>query len=130
MRLLLDTHTWLWNLLEPARLSRRAARALRAPSNEMFISAISVWEPLLLARKGRVVLEPDASSWLRTALSVTPAQVLPIDHAVALRTHDLAGYRTRDPADRFIVATAVEHGLTIVTADRAMRAFSGVPTLW
>lgn len=59
MRLLLDTHILLWALLEPARLSKRVATALQDPANELWVSPISTWEMILLAEKGRVILEPD-----------------------------------------------------------------------
>ena len=58
LRLLLDTHIWLWSALEPGRLSERVSRALDDPKNELWLSPISVWETLVLARKARVALYP------------------------------------------------------------------------
>ena len=57
MRLLLDTHIWLWSLLEPKNLSRRVSQALESPSNELWLSPVSTWEFFLLARKKRIVLD-------------------------------------------------------------------------
>ncbi|MGA3024256.1 MAG: hypothetical protein ABSF98_05760 [Bryobacteraceae bacterium] len=62
MKLLLDTHIWLWSVGNPARLSRRVARALGNPANELWVSPISTWEILGLCRKGRIVLKPDAAA--------------------------------------------------------------------
>ena len=72
MKLLLDTHILLWALLEPDRLNRRVASELRSPKNEIWLSPISVWETLILAEKGRIVLDPDPVSWMRTVLSRLP----------------------------------------------------------
>ena len=116
MGLLLDTHIWLWSLLDPDRLSDAVKRALRSPEGELRLSSISVWEALLLAERGRVTLEPDPHRWLRRAMSVVPIVETPItiDVALASRTIDV---EHQDPADRFIVATAKVHGLKLVTAD-------------
>lgn len=59
MKLLLDTHIFVWNLLEPRRLAPRVAGALEDPSNELWLSPIVVWEILVLAEKGRLTLRPD-----------------------------------------------------------------------
>ena len=116
MGLLLDTHIWLWSLLDPDRLGDSARHALRSREDELRISPISVWEALLLAERGRVALDPDPHRWLRKAMSIAPVAEAPltIDVALASRTVDV---EHQDPADRFIVATAKVHGLTLVTAD-------------
>ena len=116
MGLLLDTHIWLWSLLEPERLSRPVKRALQSQERELRLSSISVWEALLLAERGRVTLRPDPRRWLRKALSVVPIVEAPVtaDVALASRTIDLDH---QDPADRFIAATAKVYGLRLVTAD-------------
>ena len=116
MALLLDTHIWLWSLLDPDRLSEPVKRAFRSAEGELRLSSISVWEALLLAERGRVTLTPDPHRWLRKAMSVTPIVEVPItiDVALASRTIDV---EHQDPADRFIVATAQVHGLELVTAD-------------
>ena len=119
MNLLLDTHIWLWSMLEPGRLSRRARRELTAPANTLTLSPVSVWEALVLADKGRVVLHPDPWSWIRTALTVRPMNETPVTFEVAFGSRSIRlGHA--DPADRFIAATAMVHDLTLVTADAAL----------
>ncbi len=119
MNLLLDTHIWLWSMLEPDRLSRRARRELIAPANTLALSPVSVWEALVLADKGRVVLHPDPWSWIRTALTVRPMNENPVTFEVAFGSRSIRlGHD--DPADRFIAATAMVHDLTLVTADAAL----------
>ncbi len=116
MGLLLDTHIWLWSLLDPGRLADSARLTLLSRKSDLRLSPISVWEALLLAERGRVVLSPDPHRWLRKAMSVAPVAEAPltIDVALASRAVDL---EHQDPADRFIVATARVHGLTLLTAD-------------
>ena len=119
MNLLLDTHIWLWSLLDPQQLSSRARRALTEPSNTLALSPVSVWEALVLAEKGRVLLRPDPWSWIRTALTVRPMHEIPVTFGIAFGSRSIRlGHD--DPADRFIAATAMIHRLTLVTADRSL----------
>ena len=128
MKLLLDTHIWLWSALEPARLSKRVSRALDDSTNELWLSPMSVWEALVLARKKRVALEPSPEQWVRRALVELPIHEAPVNHEVAIRSETIRlGHN--DPADRFIVATALVHDLTLVTADRRLLKGRHVPTL-
>jgi PIN domain nuclease of toxin-antitoxin system len=63
VKLLLDTHIWLWSLAEPARLGRRLRHQLRDRSNQLWLSPVSSWEALLLNTKGRIRLHGDLSEW-------------------------------------------------------------------
>lgn len=121
MPLLLDTHVWLWSLLDPARLSQRTHALLGSSEAALHVSPITLWETLLLAERGRLALRPDPSSWLQEALARSPAEETPLDFEVALasRSIDLAH---QDPADRFIAATAKVYGLTLLTADARLLA--------
>jgi len=130
VRLLLDTHVWLWRLLDPERISAEAERAISDRESDLFLSPISVWETLVLARKGRLTLEPSPGEWVLDALRRSAMTAVPLTHGIAHRSEALEGFATEDPADRFLVATALEHDLTVVTADGAMRAFVPLPTLW
>ncbi len=128
MNLLLDTHIWLWSLLEPDRLSRRAREQLTDPANTLALSPVSVWEALVLAEKERVLLHPDPWSWIRTALSVRPMQEVPVTFDIAFGSRSI-GLEHDDPADRFIAATAMVHGLTLVTADRSILRCADIEVL-
>lgn len=116
MKLLLDTHVWLWSLLEPSRLSARATAALSDSGNEKWLSPISVWETLILAERGRLALAPDAEGWVRRQLASTPLRQAPFDHEVVVVSRILR-LPHQDPADRFIAATARVHDMTLVTSD-------------
>ncbi len=128
MRLLLDTHIWLWSALEPARLSARVRRVLDDSKNDLWLSPISVWEALVLARKKRVILEPSPEQWVRRALAQLPLHDATMNQEIAIRSETIAlGHD--DPADRFLVATALVHDLRLVTADRRLINSRQVPTL-
>lgn len=119
MRLLLDTHIWIWSLLEPERLARRVARKLQDPTNELWLSPISVWETLLLAERGRIQLEVSPIRWIRAVLREFPVRDATLTREVATlsRAVDLPH---QDPADRFIAASAIVYDLTLVTADERL----------
>jgi len=101
---------------------------LQSGEAELFLSPVSVWESLLLAERGRVVLNPDPHRWLRKAMSISPVTEVPltIDVAIAIRAVDL---EHQDPADRFIAATAKAHSLTPVTADTRLLRCSDIDLL-
>jgi PIN domain nuclease of toxin-antitoxin system len=128
VKLLLDTHIWLWSLLDPDRLGRRTRAALAEPSTETWLSPITIWETLLLAEKGRVALEPDAERWVREQLARVPVREAPLNAEVAITSRRLV-VSSDDPADRFLAATAVVYQLTLVTADRRLRRIKSVTVL-
>lgn len=130
MRLLLDTHVWIWRLLAPERLSDDAERAVADRESTLHLSPISTWETLVLARKGRLSLMPSPAEWVLDALRRTALTTVPLSHGIALRSEALPGLESADPADRFLVATALEYELVLVTADAAIRGFKPVETLW
>lgn len=119
MKLLLDTHIWLWSVLAPERLSPRVRRALRDQRNELWLSPISVWELTVLSAKGRVVLKEEVATWVSRAISAGPLREAPLTHEISLETTNLQ-MPHHDPADYFLAATARVLGLTLVTADERL----------
>jgi PIN domain nuclease of toxin-antitoxin system len=116
VKLLLDTHIWLWSLLEPEKLTHRVAAELESPKNELWLSPISIWEFLIQVEKGRVVLDRDPREWIVAVQEVVPYREAPLTGEVASRSR-LVDLPHQDPADRFIAATAEVYGLTLVTSD-------------
>jgi PIN domain nuclease of toxin-antitoxin system len=116
--ILLDTHVVHWWSAEPKRVSSRARKALE-DADELVVAAISWYELAWLAKHERITVNVPIRSWLQglgaqlRTIGVTPAIA---DTAVALPS-SFPG----DPADRLIYATAIEHGLGLVTKDRAIR---------
>ena len=119
MHLLLDTHVWLWSLMEPARLSSRTRDRLVSPRSSLHLCSVSVWEVLVLAEKGRIALDGAPASWLREALAGSPVTETPLTFDVALVSRSIE-LPHGDPADRFIAASAKVFGLTLITADRRL----------
>jgi PIN domain nuclease of toxin-antitoxin system len=119
MKLLLDTHIWVWSALDRARLARRVISALENPANELWLSPISLWEVLTLCQKGRLTLHPNPAAWIENTLDAVPLREAQITYQVAQETGRLQ-LPHRDPADRFLLATARVFDLTLVTADERL----------
>jgi len=119
MNFLLDTHIWIWSLLEPDRLRPNIALALENPANDLWLSPISVWEFLILNEKRRVVLECDPAKWLERVFKKIHFKEAPLTHQVAIESR-LMGLPHQDPADRFLAATAYVFDLTLITADERL----------
>jgi PIN domain nuclease of toxin-antitoxin system len=119
MRLLLDTHIWVWSALDRARLSARLTATLENPNNELWLSPISLWEVLTLCQKQRLTLHPNPQAWIANALDAVPMREAQISYQVAQETARVQ-LPHRDPADRFLVATARVFDLTLVTADETL----------
>ena len=126
MRLLLDTHIWLWSLREVTRLGAGVRNALRNPENELWLSPISSWEALILHEKGRVHLVGDLDDWV--ADSTAPFLEAPLTHEI-VRISRMLPLPQRDPADRFLAATAKVLDLTLVTADANLLGLGEIATL-
>jgi len=125
LKLLLDTHIWLWGLREPNRLGPRTLSNLRDSANEIWLSPISTWEALLLHSKGKIHLKVDLAEWL--AESTEGTREAPLTHEIALVAQQLPLHR--DPADRFLAATAKVLDLTLVTADERLLGLGNIRTL-
>jgi PIN domain nuclease of toxin-antitoxin system len=129
VKLLLDTHTLLWVLMEPHRLSVRAAGLLRDPTNEVLVSAASAWE---IATKHRLGKLPHAAPILAAYsahLARLRARDLAVSPAHALRAGGLMADQ-RDPFDRMLAAQSMLEGVPLVTNDPAFEAFAELTTLW
>ena len=128
MNLLLDTHIWIWNHLAPEKISSEVNAILAATENELWLSPVSVWELIVLVEKKRLELEKDLHDWVQQSKRELMLQEAPLSWEVAdeLRVTIL---RQRDPADRFLVATARVYGLTLVTADEHLMNVPGLSVL-
>ena len=121
--ILLDTHVWLWWLLEEGNLSKEERVTLdgKAANGEVIISAASVWEAELLHRKGRIKLSPDFETWIKIATKPEVCKVVPITEEIILAQAKLPENFSEDPADRLIVATALNFGYPLATKDERLQ---------
>jgi PIN domain nuclease of toxin-antitoxin system len=116
VKLLLDTHIWLWYALGNPKLSDNLRSIIAADTTELWLSPISVWEVVLLAEKGRISLQSDANTWIDQSLKLLGIYEAPLNHQIALLSRQV-DLPHQDPADRFIVATAVYYKLQLATVD-------------
>jgi PIN domain nuclease of toxin-antitoxin system len=128
LKLLLDTHIWVWALVAINNLSRRVRAEIASPKNELWLSPISVWEVMLLCEKGRLLANEDSHAWVSRALRSIPTIEAPLTHEVAIESRRIA-LPHDDPADRFLAATAKVFGLTLVTADTRLLGCRGIKVL-
>ncbi len=118
--LLLDTHIWLWYAEGISdRLRPESVKKLDAARMEdgLLVSAISVWEIGAQSAKGRIQLSVPLRDWVEKALDVPGIRFAPLDAAAAAESTLLPGEPHRDPADRFLIATARTQGLALATRD-------------
>jgi PIN domain nuclease of toxin-antitoxin system len=130
--ILLDTHALVWWVAEPKSLSARARRAVQsaASSNELAVSAMSLFEISTLLRRGRLDLGIQADRWFRALLSLPELAIEPVSAEIAWAAGQFTGDFPGDPADRIIAATARVLDAKLVTADEKLRSASAVETLW
>jgi len=125
LKLLLDTHIWLWLTIDPKRLGRSTLRILKDEQNELWLSPISTWEALTLHHKGRVNLHGELTAWVAQATAGMKEAVLTHEIMIAARQLSLH----QDPSDRMLAATAQVLDLTLVTADTRLLGLGNIKTL-
>jgi PIN domain nuclease of toxin-antitoxin system len=130
--ILLDTHALLWWVADRGRMGREATKSIDKAlrKDEMLgVSSFSVLEIALLAARGRLRLKPNADVWIEKVEALPVLAFYPVDNRIARRAVSIQ-LDTRDPADRIIVATAIEHDATLITGDKKLRACELVKTVW
>ncbi len=128
MKLLLDTHVWIWYLSGNESLSETLQTAINDDNNELWLSPISIWETLLLAEKGRIVLKPTPEEWIQDSLQELKTKEAPLSNEIAILSRQLK-LEHQDPADRFIAATAIHLDLILATVDNRLTKASWLKTL-
>jgi PIN domain nuclease of toxin-antitoxin system len=123
----LDTHAALWWSFLPDKLSRKARTNLDS-ADKILIPAIVFWESALLVRRRKIELPVTVGEWLSGLESSERWQVVGLEARIALAAEGLPMHD--DPADRFIVATALHCGAPLVTKDRAIRSSKLVAIVW
>jgi PIN domain nuclease of toxin-antitoxin system len=127
MRLLLDTHVFLWYISADRQLPIIFRDAIRDPANEVYLSVASVWEAVIKWDLGKLPLPAAPAEYLPRQRAAHEISTLPIEEAALAHRASLPPLH-RDPFDRIWVAQALQLGLRIVTVDQAVRAYP-VPVL-
>jgi PIN domain nuclease of toxin-antitoxin system len=128
VKLLLDTHIWIWSLNSDRKLGRRVARELASLRNEIWLSPVSVWEALLLAENGHISIPEGPHRFFEAVIAERGYRRAELTNEVAFESRRLA-LSTEDPADRFLAATAKVYDLTLVTADERLLALREIEVL-
>lgn len=128
MRLLVDSHSLIWAVDDPSRLSPAATVALQDPANDLLVSAPTVWEIAIKVGLGKLTLSLSYRDWMSRAITDLSLSILPVtvdyaDAQVALPWHH------RDPFDRLLVAQALTEGIPIVSSDVPLDAY-GITRVW
>jgi len=129
--ILVDTHVVVWLALDQTQLSKNARAAIddaRRNGDGLAISDITLLELATLSSKGRIRLNISLESFLREIEA--RFTILPISGRACVRALGLPAAYPKDPADRIIAGTALVEGLSLLTADRAIRRSRALPTIW
>ena len=128
MRILLDTHVFLWWIVDDSRLSPRCIELIADGGNELLLSAASGWEIAIKAGLGRLVVPEPLDRFLSEQLFHNHIGALPIELRHALHVHSLPSLH-RDPFDRLLIAQAQVEQLPILTADQHIAQYA-VDVIW
>lgn len=129
MRLLLDTHTFLWWINDAPELSKKARAAIGKAGNECFVSLASCWEMAIKSSLGKLTLSQPLERFIPEQLATNGFQLLEIDFRHVARVEGMPLQQHRDPFDRLLIAQATSEKLTLVTADAAFESYD-VQRLW
>ena len=122
MRLLLDTHCWLWWMVEPRLLSRAASEALHNRSNTVLVSAVTSWEIAIKYSLGRLPLPEPPGVFIPSRIRRDGFEPLVVTHEHALGVERLPLIH-RDPFDRLLISQALSEDAVLVTDDKAIRRY-------
>lgn len=123
MRILLDTHIFLWFISGDTQLSTDVRDAIRDLDNEVYLSAISVWEAIVKYQLGKLPLPDHPETYLPKQRDLHQIASLALDEISVVQLAKLPLLH-RDPFDRMLICQALQNGLTIATVDTAIRAYS------
>jgi PIN domain nuclease of toxin-antitoxin system len=132
VRLLLDTHVFLWTLFAPEKLSRGAARAIQTPDADVAVSVVTFWEISLKFSIGKIELSGVCPEDLPPAAEEAQLAVLDLSPQEAASFHRLPGQAHKDPFDRLLIWQAIQRKLVLVTRDRKIHRYNqfGLTCLW
>ena len=123
MKILLDTHIFLWFISGDTKLSTDVRDAIRDPDNEVYLSAVSIWEAIVKYQLGKLPLPESPETYLPKQRDLHQISSLALDESSVVQLANLPPLH-RDPFDRMLVCQALRNGLTIATVDAAVRAYS------
>lgn len=127
MRILLDTHIFVWFIMGDSRLPSTVRNAIDDPANEIVLSVVSIWEAIVKHRLGKLTLTEPPEVLFPRERDAQDIKSLELDESSVLRLATLPRHH-KDPFDRILVCQALTHSLTIATVDPDVRLYSA-PTI-
>lgn len=129
--IILDTHTLVWWVTVPAKLSKGAQEIIEASNKEqILVSSISIWEICLLVKSKELKFSVDINTWINKVERLPNIQFIPVDNSIFAKSVMLPEPFHKDPADRIIVTTAREYGAKLVTSDKKILDYPHVQSIW
>jgi PIN domain nuclease of toxin-antitoxin system len=123
MKLLLDTHVFLWFVLNDRQLTEVACSLISNPDNDVLISPATYWEIAIKVSLGKYQLPSSFEEWMEQQIQVNEFTILPISiaHAATIAT---LPFHHRDPFDRLLVAQAITEAIALISADAALDSYA------
>ena len=128
MRLVLDTHVWIWWIAEPERLSEQAVRMIESSENQVFISTASAWEISIKYSLGKIKLQTSIEDFFMSVVPKCDFSTIKVEFIHALRVASLPHHHN-DPFDRLLIAQAQIEKMPIVTTDRKFSKYD-IDIIW
>ena len=128
MKILMDTHTFLWWNTDDPRLSARAKEIIADGRNEVYLSAASVWEIVIKTAKGKLILPEAPTQYIASRMSLHRFRPLAVQMSHAVQVYELLSYHN-DPFDRMLIAQSQVESMPLVTGDEDIRHYD-LETIW
>lgn len=130
--IVLDTNVLIWWISDSGKLSGKIKKIIEEAEKKktIYISSISVLEILTLIKKNRLNINTLANNWLDKLENLSYIHFVPVDNKIAAESVNLVDLPEKDPADRIIIATALNMGAKLVTSDRKILDYPHVQSIW
>ncbi|MEO6983434.1 MAG: type II toxin-antitoxin system VapC family toxin [Edaphobacter sp.] len=128
MKVLVDTHTFLWALLDDHRLTPKAKQLLRSDQHELVFSLVSLWEIAIKIKTGKLNTIGSSVAYIRDEMNAYGMELLPIRYEHILQL-EMLPHHHGDPFDRLLIAQATTESLPILTGDKVFKEY-GVKLIW
>jgi PIN domain nuclease of toxin-antitoxin system len=122
MKILLDTHIFLWYITKNKSLPSTLIPVIRDPENDVYLSSVSVWEVIVKYQLGKLPLPQAPATFIPEQRRYHQISSLPLDEASVSNLENLSA-RHKDPFDRMLICQAIQHQLSLVTTDQALQAY-------
>lgn len=130
--IVVDTNALIWWISESGKLSRKAKKAIEEAERKklIYISSVSVLEIYTLVKKGKLKLNTLPDDWLEKLENLSYIHFVPMDNRIAVGSISLHDFENKDPADRIIIATALNMGAKLITSDKKILRYSRIQSIW